>query len=203
MKYVLGLGVTALIIVAAGGYWLFSDSKLETAQKKAQESAEQLEVANNDDVAATADMNGFGTMNDLVARGEDLECQINSVDDETVINGSYFIADQKIRGDFLVQAPDLEGEVLSSLIIDGDTMYSWTDFMGEMHGITMQLDNTEDGYDEMGSVDLDERVKYNCKPWKNVDQSIFNPPSDVMFQDLSGMMDATMEYGTIYPEEEN
>jgi hypothetical protein len=49
-------------------------------------------------------------------------------------------------------------------------------------------------------VPLDANVKYTCTEWTEVDGSVFVPPVEVKFQDLSGVINAGMEYGDIEAE---
>ncbi len=73
-----------------------------------------------------------------------------------------------------------------------------------MYGIQMSLEGDEN--DEIvGSnepVARDEMVDYSCTVWTNIDKSIFEPPSTVLFRDPSMLMQEGMEYGTIYEEGE-
>lgn len=200
MKYLVGLGAVAVIVILFAYFWLFSDTAFETAQEEVDQTVSQLETESE---APAAEMNGFGTMNDLLARGSSLECQITTIDNSVTSEGTFFVADQKIRGDFLTDAPDLTGTAVSSMIIDADTMYVWTEIDGESYGMKARLQAiAESELQTQEPVNLDERVKYSCQRWERVDQSIFNPPSDVMFQDMSQRIQEGMEYGTVYEEGE-
>ena len=202
MKYLMWLGAVALIVIIFAYFWLFSDNEFQAAQEEVDQSVSELETQSNS-AASEAEMNGFGTMNDLLARGNNLECQITTIDNSVTNEGTFFVADQKIRGDFLTDSPDLTGTAVSSMIIDTDTMYLWTEIDGESYGIKSRLQAmTESDIQTQEPVELDERVKYSCKSWERVDQSVFIPPSDVMFQDMSQMMQEGMEYGTVYEEGE-
>ena len=74
---------------------------------------------------------------------------------------------------------------------------------GESYGVTFQMQSTnETDIQTQEPVKLDERVQYSCQSWERVDQSVFIPPTDVMFQDMSQVLQEGMEYGTVYEEEE-
>jgi hypothetical protein len=200
MKYVLGLGVAAVVIISFAFFWLFSDSDLEQAQDQMDEAARQLEKQSPES-ASTADLNGFGTMNELLSRETNLECQITTIENSATSEGTFFVADNKIRGDFLTESPDLSGVGVSSIIVVDNTLYVWTELGGESYGVKTQMQpDTEDTMPTQEPVKLDERVKYACKKWEPVDQSVFIPPSDVLFQDLSQVLEEGMEYGTVYEE---
>jgi len=202
MKYVLGLGITALVIIAFAFFWLLSGSDLQNAQEEMAESVAQLETQSTSS-SQQVEANGFGTMNDLLSREENLECQITTINNDTVSEGTFFVADSKIRGDFITKLPDMQGTGVSSLIIISDTMYVWTEINEESYGVKTNLGATADtAVPTQEPVSLDERVKYSCQKWEQVDQSVFIPPSDVLFQDVSKIMEGGMEYGTVYEEGE-
>jgi hypothetical protein len=202
MKYLLGLGAATLIVILFAYFWLFSGNELQTAQEEMNEAVAQLESQSGSKTPA-AELNGFGSMNDLLARDKSLECQITTIDNSVASEGTFFVADEKIRGDFITESPDLEGSSVSSIIIVDGTMYVWTEIGGESFGVKSQLQTTsETDIQTQEPVGLDERVKYSCQKWEPVDQSIFIPPTDVLFQDMSQVLQGGMEYGTVYEEGE-
>lgn len=166
------------------------------------------------DQAKTADVEvkptmvvGEGSLNDLLKRGENLECSIvynDKIDDEAV-EGSYFTSQERMRGDFLVN--EGEQQILSSMIIKDEVMYSWSEIDGDKFGMKVDLNELAKikaegkALDTREPVPLDDTVKYDCKPWNNVDGSIFEPPTDILFRDFSSLMNTGMEFGTIYEEE--
>lgn len=80
-------------------------------------------------------------------------------------------------------------------------MYLWSEIEGVAYGIKADLSkSSEDVPDDKSPVPLDADVKYDCKPWVNVDNTVFVPQNDVLFQDISEMMQSGMEYGTVYKE---
>lgn len=167
----------------------------------------QLEEQNNTDpVSATKkEFSGTGTLESLRLLGDDVECTIAYVleDGEQPAEGTFFASEGKIRGDFLVPSPDLVGQNLSSMILDGQTMYTWTEIDGEAYGVKINLtDFVNNGVDTYEPVSMDAEVSYECKPWLTVDDSVFVPPTDVLFQDMSLLLKSGMEYGTVYEEGE-
>jgi len=202
MKYLIGLGVATLLVIIFAYFWLFSDNQLQTAQKEVDEAVAQLETQPENN-APEAKLSGSGKMNDLLRREDNLECQINTVDNSVTNEGTFFVADQKIRGDFITESPDMEGSSVSSIIVIDETMYVWTELDGESYGVKFQTQSTADSnVQTQEPVGLDERVEYSCRNWERVDQSVFIPPTDVMFQDMSQVLQEGMEYGTVYEEGE-
>jgi hypothetical protein len=151
---------------------------------------------------------GEGSLDDLLKRNENLECAISyqkNVNDDDVVEGSYFTSNGKMRGDFITK--DSGQEILSSMIIKDNTFYSWSVIEGEKFGMKANFDqlaksNTDDSKPKAdnGPVPLDQTVKYDCRPWNNVDGSIFEPPTDVLFKDYNTIINTGMEYGNIYED---
>ncbi len=200
MKYLLmagaGVGVLAIIV----GIILFAPdtSTEESTALETNQPAAEVETT------TPQPFGGVGSLTDLQLRGMDIECSISYQPNEyeSPIEGTYFVADGKVRGDFLIYSPELGGTVLSSMIIDDTTMYSWSEINGESYGIKMNLSDT--ATEETASrepVDMSAAVTYDCKPWENVDNTVFEPPRAVLFQDIKAMMNGGMEYGTVYEPE--
>ena len=194
------IGVAALLLVA----WvaLFQvDSEEKQGFVNVEESAVADETASSTESELLA---GSGTLRELQQLGRDIECVITyTADSGTATEGTYFVSDGSIRGDFLTDAPDLQGQILSSLIMDERMIYVWSEIEGEQYGMKMLVPENEAAAVEPAAetpVSMDEPVTYDCKPWPNVDKTIFVPPSDVLFQDYSELMQAGMQEGVLYEE---
>jgi len=152
---------------------------------------------------------GKGSLDELLKRNENLECSISYKANATsseVMEGSYFTSNGKMRGDFVTK--DNGQEVLSSMVIKDNTFYSWSVIDGEKFGMKASMDQLQSaGIDngqpkaDNGPVSLDQSVNYDCKPWNNVDGSVFEPPNDIVFRDFGAIMNTGMEYGNIYEAE--
>lgn len=164
---------------------------------------EQPLIETNQVVSAestSGDFSGVGTFAELQAKGRSLECSFTYAPNEyeSDVVGTYFIVGKNIRGDFVTNAPDLGGEVLTSLIINGDAIYVWSEIDGQSFGTKSPLEES----DIQVPVAADQSVRYVCKSWEQVDRSIFVPPTTVLFKDAVTGADANMEYGTVYEEGE-
>ena len=203
MKYAYILGVLAVIVGFA--YW--SLLSVSSEDKQMTDAATQSEALSQNGIAANepSEFSGTGTLETLRLRGENVECAISFTPDGGAepIEGTFFTSDGKIRGDFLVPSPDLTGQVLSSMILDGSMMYAWTEIEGEAYGMKVDVSQfSQDGVETNEPVSMDKEVRYECKPWLSVDNSVFIPPTDVLFQDMSQLLQSGMEYGTVYEEGE-
>lgn len=147
----------------------------------------------------TVPESGVDTLASLSAIGSDMECAVTyrASDVSEVVEGSYFIADGKIRGDFLQEDESL-GQIVTSYIFDGSATYMWSIIDGQSYGVVSgtEVDNS---LAVRIPIPADEKVRYTCKEWTVIDGSIFEPPKTVIFKNA---VNADMEYGTIYEEGE-
>lgn len=153
-------------------------------------------------------ISGRAAMATLLALGRNLECRISHEVEAAVpgsavkTEGTVFISDGVIRGDFMVAGEGGAEPIVSSMIIKDDTMYLWSVIDGESWGmktsVSATASTTSPQLETQEPVSLDTDVAYDCKPWIGVDRSVFVPPSDVLFRDLSTIMEGGMEYGTTF-----
>jgi hypothetical protein len=185
--------VLLLIIIVAAAFFYFGSLK-----KNSPTPATNIETVQVDGVGTVADkepFSGLGTLTSLQAMQQDIECQIvYSKEGQKDTEGTYFVSEGKIRGDFIVSAVELGGDIVSSLILDGQKLYVWSKIDNETFGFVSDRAG-EKKIDGNEPVPLDVDVKYSCTEWTNVDRSIFVPPTNVEFKDLNNIINTGMEYG--------
>lgn len=186
MKVRILFGTALMAVILLGAVLLFRDTP------EVVEIASAPVVSLEPTQAAGPEI-GVGNLAELHARGETLECTIvqRVGDSDVAIEGTYFTRDGKIRADFIQPETEL-GMVVTSYILKDDIFYVWSEIAGETYGVryteaTLKTANLP--------ISLDESVRYNCQPWVRIDDSIFEPPTTVLFKDAA---EADMEYGTIY-----
>lgn len=203
MKYVIALGFVA-VIVGVFAYTALFDSPGAANMNGEVEQADTINDSKDTTEVVSENRSGKSTLEALRQLGEDVECTISYEDESTgeSVEGTFFIADGRTRGDFLTETPDLQGQALSSIILDGDMFYTWSEIEGQRYGMKMNTSVIENagGQEPQQYVEMNKEVQYDCVPWQNVDNTVFVPPSDVLFQDFGAMIEAGMEYGTIYEQ---
>ena len=157
-----------------------------------QEEEITFDESNNTTIDQTQDEIFEGKVMDLLKRGGSLACQISSDDNGNVTDGTMYISDGNLRGDFsFTQADGVSYE--GSMINDGEFSYVWGDNLpfGEdgPSGVKTKVSvqdqaSGEKNDDDNQIIDMDDSFTFNCQPW-SVDNSKFTPPSDVEFVDLS------------------
>ncbi len=206
MKNTLLISIASAVVVGAIAVTLLmrnSDSDVKTSQNDQISNIEEQ----NQEVEKTP-ISGTETMIALLEKGEDLECSVSYISEEnsnSPTTGTFFTSQGKMRGDFVVMS--MQEEIVSSMIMDTESMYTWTIVNGDKYGMKIsqaELENSkknDDSPEAHEAVPVDVAVDYECKPWKEVDRSIFVPPTDVIFKDYSDLMNTGMEFGNVYGEE--
>lgn len=205
MKLILSLSIAGALVLMLFFYALFgADRTTDTSTQNAQTTP--IEQQTIEETTTPKVLTGEGAFAALKDLGPNLECRIQYVAEDVTepIIGTYFVSQGRIRADFEVPAPELGGQIVSSMIYTDDMYYAWSDIDGQLYGVSTDV-ATLDTFDQDSlnePVSADDVVSYECTQWEVVDGSIFEPPADVLFQDLSSILNAGMEYGTIYNEGE-
>lgn len=143
--------------------------------------------------------NGRGRLVDLLSLGERLECTIRYEVADAVTEGTVFMDEGRLRGDFMVPTTATTSNVASMAIKDQE-LYVWAEVAGEQWGVKKSLGSTTDEVtlDAREPVSLEAPVLYTCQPWTAYDPSVFTPPADILFRDLADIQANGMEYGTTF-----
>ena len=164
----------AVLLLLGGGYFYFSKSQVIPIKK------------------ATSGLIK-GNIQDLFARGANIQCTFKYDDEGNNTEGTIYLSGKKMRGNFSLTQGD--GTVFASNIIR-DENYGYTWMEGQEQGTKIKIETTEEisettkennKKNELFALD-DKNIDYDCKPW-NVDNSMFTPPSNVKFQDLSAQVE--------------
>lgn len=146
---------------------------------------------------------GVDSIFNVLMRGGSYECALTFNVNEgvpTATEGTFFVKGNLLRSDYVTKVG--ETEIVSSTIVRDGYVYSWTTMEGTTQGIKIKADvsvsDTESGVSAKEMESLKSNVKYDCKPWKTIDNSVFELPNDVLFRDFEEIMDVGMEYGNTY-----
>jgi len=204
MKNLVILGTIAVLLGGFVYYTLFTTPAYEIAQE-ANDSLSQLESeVEKVPPEPVVPEQGVGTLESLRLLGASAECTISYTptgSSSAPVEGTYFVNKGMMRGDFLTDSPELGGQILSSMIMTDDQLYVWSEIAGKSYGFKTPKGTLSESENNVNTpIGMDTDVDYQCKSWKEVDGSIFIPPSDVLFNDMSALQRTGMEYGTIYEE---
>lgn len=183
---------TALIILALliiGGIAWFAMSK------KGSDSTNKTK-SENEQTGQMQEAKGINSFKELMAMGKSQKCTIMYNQNNVVSNGTVYLADGMMRGDF---TSTVDGKAMTTHMITNKTeAYTWTEGMAQ--GYKMSIDTNEAAQRQAAqngkaAADLNQKVNYECSPW-NKDSSQFTPPSTVNFQDFSQMMEQMQPGGS-------
>lgn len=201
MKKIIITIVVGLLAAFLVGYWYFSN--LDTSMQGSEDS---MPVEEGETLTLSTDesIKGKNSIMSLFKLGKSMECTFSFSSDGMRGEGTGFFADGNARVDSLYTGTG-SAPTASYMISDAKNkvMYTWTLMDGVAQGVKMAIpddvpENTSDAPDTStiapsadAGVTPETDVEYDCKPW-NVDNSVFVPPTDVEFMDMTSMQ-AEME----------
>ena len=201
MKY-LGIAAVIVFVIVAFGYLLLFSVPESDSQINIPENGDTVPAQRVEDIANETNVTGSGSLLELQSFADSVECSVWFEEEgDEMFHGTMFVSDGKLRGDFLTPSPDLNGDILTSIVMDSTVLYTWTEIEGVLYGAKMSLEQA-DSDDSSSSVPVNKNIRYECDVWEIVDRSIFNPPTEVIFTDISSVKGSGMEYGTVYEEGE-
>jgi hypothetical protein len=136
----------------------------------------------------------FGSMQDLIARGQSVKCAYNITEEEGEAKGVLYITGDKVRSEMEITEKETGKKMKVNSIIAEDWMYTWNNFMPggtKMNMKEMQGEADED-YSQREADKMKEEMDYKCRPWIT-DNSKFAVPTDIEFKDMTKMMQGFQE----------
>ncbi len=143
-----------------------------------------------------------GSIAGLLAMGKAQKCEWN--DDGG--SGTFYTDGKRIRSDAVSNYDGERFEV--SMINDGEWMYTWNSMqnkgqkfkLSDMEKMQEQFENAgmmadeEDGNQKVDNnlVDMDKEFSLSCEKW-HVDTKKFEPPANVVFEDMSAALKQMQE----------
>ena len=183
---IVGIGVVGGLAVV--GYKMINNPDSGNLENSEKDASSEISVdKNTEDNNDNEDGNYFETVQDLMARGKSMKCtytfDVEEGDGETS-TGVIYMADKNARTEITVKNADgSTGKMYA--IVDQEWTHNWID--GASEGIKMKLEASEmDEENEETVSDMTNEVEFECKSWKK-DNSKFEIPTNVVFQDLSEM----------------
>lgn len=127
-----------------------------------------------------------GSWNDLVKRGGNYMCTINSAGANDVTSGTVYVSGTDLRGEFVSKTA--AGQVTSNMLKKGDMMYVWSSAYPQ--GFMMKADapasQTSSTATQGQGVDQGQSYDWNCSA-TGVDASKFVKPANIEFMDLEAL----------------
>lgn len=184
--------IVGVVIILAGGA-LYAGFKMTAERKQKAEAGALMNGQMNETIS--------GTWTDLLSQKKPMTCTFAFEDSENSIqtSGRVYVADGAMRGDFETRSPVANPPVTKTHMIKVDNIsYIWG--MDGKNGYRMTV--TDDDIDQLQSYlpkaaqstesaaqPTDQQdASYDCRAW-SVEPTMFEPPSNIVFVDMSLMMD--------------
>ena len=119
-----------------------------------------------------------GTIKSLLSAGKSQKCTYSNKLQATSVNGTVYVANGKIRGDFTSVSE--QTKINGHMIVDSGYSYVWTEMSKQ--GIKMAIDQQRSTSDSTNNQtpDINQTFTYTCQGWTE-DDAIFTLPSDISF----------------------
>lgn len=162
--------VAVAVVIAAGGYGYYQYSH------RGASIGDSFQVGEE-----TAE--GGHSLKELLAVREPQKCTFTDSTDVADTSGTVYIANGKMKGDFDAVTKTGAGTQKAYMIVDGESVYSWTSAYPQGVKTTVNATASENSSQKTG-VDYDKKVDYHCEPW-NPDMSVFELPANVSFMEFT------------------
>lgn len=181
------------LILGTGAYVYFSRESEPT------ETTDQTQIATPTPTVEMSDTSFSGTFYELMALGENYTCAYDLTDESgNISSGVVYVSDSgdKMNGEFTYIAVGGK-ETQSNIIRDGQTNYIWSSNWEQ--GFKTEVTPTDTTLFDTGSetsvetgFDENEAIDFTCERW-TVDESMFTPPAEIEFLDISATAAALQE----------
>jgi hypothetical protein len=144
--------------------------------------------------AVQTSFSGSGVFRDIFSKGDNITCNFSGSYEMSEYSGTVYVVNrgERLREDFIANVSG-QGVVETSMIKEGNIIYVWSSTMSQGFKTTVsdnELFPESDGED--ASFDYDQNVQYECRVW-NLDESMFNVPSEIQFIDTSAFMNVSTD----------
>ena len=178
------IGIIAAVVILAGavGVFLYSQNKNDsepTATVATDESKETTSLESN--------------LTSILKSGKTQQCTFTYADESgNATNGEAFIAGEQMRTNVTSSTNGKSSTIY--VIRNGDENYIWgSDFPNNTGlNLTMSIDEYVNNEESKKYFDPNLNAEYDCSDW-TADTTIFTPPTNIKFQDISAMMQGVMK----------
>lgn len=177
--------ILVTVVLVAGGVFFFINQKKAEAPTDATHT-EQGAQQTPQNISTSHSLKDFLAMN--VAQ----TCSYNRTDATMDVSGTTYVDNGKVRTDTVMTDHKTQKVIHSQAIIDGGYVYTWSD--NTPFGVKMQLAAMPAAGSDFakrastdGAPDMEGKYDYTCTPG-GVDASVFVPPANIEFKDMSAIM---------------
>jgi len=168
---IIAIAVGALILVAASGAFLYSQSKPKNNITKVAEQQ----------VTPTPNNAMSGSISQLLTSGETSKCTFGVTSENGNTSGTVYTSEENARADISTIVNNKETNM--HMIRTGDTFYMWGDSFPMGIKMVMSVKDMASKLQDnksFSSLDPNKEVDFKCITWTK-DEKLFAPPTSVKF----------------------
>lgn len=184
----IAVATVVLFLLGAATFVIFQTKKERQAKREGT-----LASASNQTIQ--------GKLSDLLAQNTSMACSFSYADaqGQTTSSGDVYVANGQMRGDFETNMPTANPPITRTHMIkvedvsyiwgmDGKNGYKMTITDEDVDKLQSYLPKAEQSTGSAARPTDQQDASYDCRAW-SVDSTMFEPPSDIVFTDMSPMMD--------------
>ncbi len=167
------IGIGAVVVLGGALFFIQSEEKLTPSELDAIEIKQESKVLTNS-----------MSMKDLLLNQQNVSCTFSGNLENSKIEGTVYVGDGKMRGDYVMTANTVTNGMETHMIIDGTSMYYWTGISTQgFKSAFSATGTTPTTQTDTKTIDYNQAMDYACNSWV-VDNTKFIPPTTISFTDL-------------------
>lgn len=189
-QIIMGLAVGLIILLGAGGLFLYSQNKKASTAATAPQTATSASQKEE-----KTDTMMSSNIADIMKNGKTTQCTFNyETDKGGTSEGKFYISGNNMRGD--INSITSTGKATNvSMVKNGDTTYIWGDSLPMGVKMTLSMDDTLKNDQVNQYLNVNQKGDFKCTSW-TADSAKFVAPTNIKFTDMSSMMKNVMQKTT-------
>jgi hypothetical protein len=137
-------------------------------------------------VGENGKVSGLYTIEGIEKLGKPYVCTFEKADSTSKISGTIRTDGQKIYGEFKINTDLIKNGFNSFIIIKDNIAYIWTSLqnVGYKSPAVKSASANASPQDQAQIIGTQDKIQYECEPWSNADNYIFEIPTSTTFLEL-------------------
>lgn len=141
-----------------------------------------FEKANLPQVAEDGSLSGEYSLESIMSLGKPYECSFGKSDENSKVVGVVHTDSKNAYGEFRVSTSLSENEFNNFLLIKDGEAYVWAS-LNQTAGYKSKVARRASS-SRVQIIGLADKATYDCKLWQNPDETLFDPPTWISFQEI-------------------
>lgn len=137
-------------------------------------------------VGADGKISGNYSIAGIMKLGKPYECAFQKSDGTSNITGTIFTDGSGIYGEFGIKTDLVKNRFNDFLLIKNGQAYIWTSLgnLGYRSPAAKSANKNASPREQAQIVGTEDVMQYDCQPWNQIDNSVFEIPSSIKFYEL-------------------